>query len=108
MTSRLLLTWLAISSFFLAIGSSLTSLSLVTIRKPYVHIYDEPSTEAPVTEVIEYDQTSLTCPLPYMSSSAQTGCNCNTSLFIMLLCLEVDYPGIKQCPTLRWLFTISG
>lgn len=51
---------------------------LVTIKKPYEIVFHEPTTLKHEDITREPDQSSIECPMPYMSSSWETGCKCKS------------------------------
>lgn len=72
--------------YFLAVqhmvwSASKTNKHLVTIKKPYEIVFHEPTTLKHGEIRHEPDQSSIECPMPYMSSSWETGCKCKPTSF---------------------------
>jgi hypothetical protein len=54
--------------------------NLVSIKKPYEIVFLTTTTITYEETTAEPDQNNVECPLPYMSSSRETGCKCRQNL----------------------------
>lgn len=73
---RLVVYWLLLGCYVIAsaVGYKIEAESI--LRKPFVPVCDEePPPDEPLA--LQLDQTEPECPLPFRSSSQQTGCTCD-------------------------------